>query len=214
MPHGSISCIRTKPEANATNVMIPIRNNELSKDFREASFVTLSADEGNKRSVKLIPVFVWRFHSMRSVKVKPLDQIKWEISEIIVDVVLCSVQKYISLIVEKPVGHCVDNTNTTSTGPLQRGKIDVIRKLKQNENVWIRPWCTHWEQLPYAYTRSWRLVAKIYKHFHSYSIRVTELQRFCQVADTAAVWRHAFSAVTSADRTTYRNVRASESQFH
>jgi hypothetical protein len=48
MPDGIISFTWMKPEANATNIMIPVSNNELSKDFCEAGFVTLSADKGNK----------------------------------------------------------------------------------------------------------------------------------------------------------------------
>jgi hypothetical protein len=42
MPDGSISCTRAKPETNATNIVIPVCNNELSKHFCEASFVILS----------------------------------------------------------------------------------------------------------------------------------------------------------------------------
>jgi hypothetical protein len=77
---------------------------------------------------------------MRSVDVKPLDLIKSEISEIIFDSLQCSIQNYISLIDEKPVSYRGDNTNTTSTGPLRRGKIGVIRKLKHRNKRKCLDW--------------------------------------------------------------------------
>jgi hypothetical protein len=82
---GRISCTRTKREAIATNVLSPIGNNKLSTELCEAMFVAVSADEGNKKAMKLTPILVKCFNSMKSVKIKPLDSIKREASKIITD---------------------------------------------------------------------------------------------------------------------------------
>jgi hypothetical protein len=66
----TFSCAQTKSEAIAMNVLESLANEGISKDLSEATFVTVSADEFNRKLVKLTPILIRLFYPMKGSKTK------------------------------------------------------------------------------------------------------------------------------------------------
>jgi hypothetical protein len=95
----------------------------------EATSVAVSVDASNRKSVKLISIFVRFFCPFKhNIKLLDVHSVKGETPEIFSDAIRSWIQKY--KIEEKVVGPCGCSSNIKFGGVLGRGKISVITKLK------------------------------------------------------------------------------------
>ena len=157
----------------------------------EINFVTLTADASNRKDVKLIPVMVRYFWSEEGVKSKLLNlhSVPGKSADIVTNCLVSTLKK--NNLTQKIVAYCGDNYNTNFGGVNPEGKNNVFSYLKKElgRNI-VGVGCgahivhnciqTAVDVLPIEVES---LVVKIYKYFHIYTVRVTQLKEFCKFVE-------------------------------
>jgi hypothetical protein len=182
---------RTKCEAIILNVVAPMAIDELHEDLSKSNFVTITIDASNRKEVKIVPCVVRYSVPEQGVKVTLLDfqSVPGETSEILTNYLLSVIKSMIYK--KKVVAFCVDKCNTNFGGVKRKGENNVYSRLKKEigRNI-VGVGCgahivhnclqTAVDVLPIKVEA---LVVKIYKYFHIYTVRVTQLKEFCKFVD-------------------------------
>jgi len=182
---------RTKCEAVLTNCIAPMIATELRQELNKANFISASIDASNRKEIKIVPVVVRYFVPDVGVKVKLLEfkSLEGETAAILSEYLVSVLEQ--NGLKEKLAGFCADNCNTNFGGLKRRGQNNVFFKLKENigRNLIGVGCAAHIvhnciqhavDNLPVPVES---LVVKIYKFFHIYTVRVTELKQFCDFVD-------------------------------
>lgn len=182
---------KTKCEAIILNVIAPLALEELKNDLINANFVALSMDASNRKEVKLVPIVVRYFKQESGVQVKLLEfkSVPGETADILTSHLMTVIKE--NKLEDKVVGFCGDNCNTNFGGVKRAGKNNVFTLVKNELGRTINGiGCgahivhnavqTAVDVLPIEVEA---LVVKIYKYFHIYTVRVTQLKEFCEFAD-------------------------------
>ena len=182
---------RTKCEAVIVNCIGSMVAADLRQELGKANFVTVTIDASNRKEIKLVPVVVRYFVPDIGVKVKLLEfkSLPGETAEILSNYLVSVLEQ--NELKEKVVGFCADNCNTNFGGVKRKGKNNVLFKVKEKierdlTGIGCAAHIVHnclqhaVDTLPVCVES---LVVKIYKYFHIYTVRVTELKnflRFCR----------------------------------
>ena len=182
---------KTKCEAIVVKIIAPMCIDELHQELDQINFVTVSIDALNMKKEKLVPIVVRYFLPESGVKVKLLEfkSVPGETAEILSEYLLSILDQ--TKIKNKLIGFCADNCNTNLGGVNRRGHNNVFYKVKDNiKRDLVGIGCTIHivhnclqhavDTLPVCVES---LVVKIYKFFHIYTVRVSELKQFCDFAD-------------------------------
>ena len=182
---------KTKCEAIVVKVIAPMCIDEHHQELDQINFVTVSIDASNMKEVKLVPIVVRYFLPESGVKVKLLEfkSVPGETAEILSEYLLSVLDQ--TKLKDKLIGFCADNCNTNFGGVNRRGHNNVFYKVKDNIKLdLVGIGCTIHivhnclqhavDTLPVCVES---LVVKIYKFFHIYTVRVSELKEFCDFAD-------------------------------
>ena len=182
---------RTKCEAVIVNCIAPMVAGDLREELGKANFVTATIDASNRKEIKLVRVVVRYFVPDIGVKVKLLEfkSLPGETAEILSNYLVSVLEQ--NELKEKVVGFFADNCNTNFGGVKRRGQNNVFFKVKEKierdlTGIGCAAHIVHnclqhaVDTLPVCVQS---LVVKIYKFFHIYSVRVTELKNFCKFVE-------------------------------
>lgn len=185
------SSARTKSEAMIKNVLAPDTQKQLMQELIETSCFTLMLDSSNHGAQKLVPIVVRYFHlhSGINVKVLELETLPGETSDQLNDYVLSVLSR--NNLVNKLVGMSADNTNTNFGGAKRKGKNNLFCKLSAStDKTIVGIGCLAHivnncinnaaDSLPID---AEVIIVKLFKFFHIYTVRVTELKEFCEFID-------------------------------
>jgi hypothetical protein len=138
----------------------------------------------NRSEVKLVPIVVRYFSIEEGIQVKLLhfDEVSGESAEIFAQYLMQYVKKY--KLEEKLVCYTADNTNSNFGGVKRKGEENVFRKFQSDlDRPILGIGCsahivhnsvqTACDSLPLDIEV---IVIKIYKYFHTYTVRVTKLK--------------------------------------
>ncbi|GBN59890.1 hypothetical protein AVEN_180492-1 [Araneus ventricosus] len=147
-------------------------------------------DASNRKDIKLVPIVVRYFNPNSGVQVKLLDfkSVASETSEILTNH-LCSVLLQNDLN-NKIVGFCGENCNTNFGGVKRAGQKNVFHPLmnslgREINGIGCGAHIVHncvqtaVDSLPIDIEA---LLVNIYKYFHIYTVRVTNVKEFCEYA--------------------------------
>lgn len=148
-------------------------------------------DASNKKEVKLVPVVVRYFQPESGIQVKLLEfkSVLGETAVILTNHLVEVLKK--NNLEDKVVAFCGDNCNTNFGGVLRRGQNNVYALLKKElgRNI-IGIGCgahilhnTIQHDVDVLPIEIEALVVKIYKYFHIYTVRVSQLKEFCDFAE-------------------------------
>lgn len=185
------SSARTKTEAIICNVLSPLSLEQVEKDLKACSSVSVIIDASNRKAEKLFPLMVRYFEPLSGVQTKILDfcSLPGETSEVQCDFVEKVIKE--KNITDKVIALCADNTNTNFGGVNRAGKNNLFRKLqarigKEIIGVGCGAHIVHnclqtaVDCLPFDVEC---FAVKVYKYFHIYTVRVEELKEFCSFAN-------------------------------
>ena len=164
---------------------------DLREELGKANFITVTIDASNRKEIKLVPVVVRYFVPDIDVKVKLLEfkSLPGETAEILSNYLVSVLEQ--NELKEKVVGFCADNCNTNFGGVKRRGQNNVFFKVKEKierdlTGIGCAAHIVHnclqhaVDTLPVCVES---LVVKIYKFFHIYTVRVTELKNFYEFVE-------------------------------
>ena len=163
---------------------------DLRQELGKANFVTETIDASNRKEIKLVSVVVRYFVPDIGVKVKLLKfkSLPGETAEILSNYLVSVLEQ--NELKEKVVGFCADNCNTNFGGVKRKGKNNVFFKVKEKierdlTGIGCATRIVHnclqhaVDTLPVCVES----LVKIYKYFHIYTVRVTELKNFCNFVE-------------------------------
>lgn len=185
------SAARTKTEAIITEIIAPYANEELAIDLRSVPFVSISTDASNHHAIKILPILVQYFLPETGIQVKMLTMLSivGETSEIITKSITNAMERY--ELEDKVIGFSADNTNANFGGARRRGQENVFTKLRAhtgtdllglgcNAHMLHNTAQNAADSLP---VDAEQIVAKLYNYFSIYTVRVAELEKFCDFVD-------------------------------
>ncbi|BFZ18203.1 hypothetical protein BsWGS_21242 [Bradybaena similaris] len=185
------TCKQTKCKAIAVNVLAPQAVYEISEELKKARFCCLAIDVSNSINKKVVPIVVRYFLSNKGIatEILELSSIPGETSDI-VQHILKTAKKY--EITGKIIGLSADNTNTNFGGFWRRGKNSILAELRGSlDRQIIGVGCaahivhnavqTAVDILPIDFQA---ILGKIVQYFRTFTVRVEELENFCNFVGT------------------------------
>jgi hypothetical protein len=185
------SAARTKTEAIVTDVIAPLATEELAGDLRSVPFVSLSTDASNHHATKMLPVLVQYFLPETGIHVKMLamSTIVGETSDIITKSITDAMERF--ELDDKVIGFSADNTNANFGGARRRGQENVFTKLRTHTGIDLLGLGCNAHMLHNTAQNAAdslpvdaeQIVAKLYNYFSIYTVRVAQLEEFCDFVD-------------------------------
>ncbi|CAL8068026.1 unnamed protein product [Orchesella dallaii] len=182
-----ISCAKTKCEKIVTKVLSVAAIDLVREEVANINYVNAAVDCSNHKSVKLMPVMIRYFTVNEGVKIRLIDihSLKGETADIITTALLETLSKF--KLDSKLVGICADNTNPNFGGINRKGKVNLFFKLKERlgREIVVIGCAAHIvhnsvetaaDCLPFDIES---ILAKIYKYFSIYTVRIESLREFC-----------------------------------
>lgn len=171
-------------------MIAPYSADTLKTDLQDIPFICIFTDASNHKDIKIFPTLVRYFHPKAGINVKILDlvNLRGETAEIIYESLIDVLEKH--NLKEKVVGFCADNANTNFGGVERAGYCNIFRKLQDGlkrpiVGVGCAAHITHnaiqtaADLLPVDVGH---IVTKIYSYFYIYTVRVENLEDFCEDA--------------------------------
>lgn len=186
------SCARTKTESIVTDVVAPYVMESVQCDLKSVPFVSVSTDASNHNATKMLPVLVQYFLADKGLQVKliTMTSIPGETSDIITNSVTQAIAQF--ELKTKVIGFSADNTNANFGGARRHGRVNVFTKLQTytgrsnllglgcNAHMLHNTVQTAADCLP---VDAEQIVCKIFYYFSMHTVRVTQLQEFCDFVD-------------------------------